>query len=188
MLDKAQIGNISAIVEEFPYFQSARAIYLKGLKDLGSFKYNQELKTTAAHTTDRSILFDFITSDVFLQNDVSTHIKQNFDQIKTIAVNEIQDISNTKSLAKPLENQQGENQTILGLGNPLEFNKNETHSFSEWLSLTQKNPINRSEPIKTSNDSSRDEKFALIDAFIANKPKLKPLDKDSKLINIACLK
>ena len=185
MLDKAQIGNISAIVEEFPYFQSARAIYLKGLKDLGSFKYNQELKTTAAHTTDRSILFDFITSDVFLQNDVSTHIKQNFDQIKTIAVNEFQDISNTKSLAKPLENQQGENQTILGLGNPLEFNKNETHSFSEWLSLTQKNPVNRSEPIKTSNDSSRDEKFALIDAFIANKPKLKPLDKDSKLINIA---
>ena len=185
MLDKAQIGNISAIVEEFPYFQSARAIYLKGLKDLGSFKYNQELKTTAAHTTDRSILFDFITSDVFLQNDVSTHIKQNFDQIKTIAVNEFQDISNTKSLAKPLENQQGENQTILGLGNPLEFNKNETHSFSEWLSHTQKNPINRSEPIKTSNDSSRDEKFALIDAFIANKPKLKPLDKDSKLINIA---
>ena len=185
MLDKAQIGNISAIVEEFPYFQSARAIYLKGLKDLGSFKYNQELKTTAAHTTDRSILFDFVTSDVFLQNDVSTHIKQNFNQIKTIAVNEFQDISNTKSLAKPLENQQGENQTILGLGNPLEFNKNETHSFSEWLSLTQKNPINRSEPIKTSNDSSRDEKFALIDAFIANKPKLKPLDKDSKLINIA---
>ena len=185
MLDKAQIGNISAIVEEFPYFQSARAIYLKGLKDLGSFKYNQELKTTAAHTTDRSILFDFITSDVFLQNDVSTHIKQNFDQIKTIAVNEFQDISNTKSLAKPLENQQGENQTILGLGNPLEFNKNETHSFSEWLSLTQKKPVNRSEPTKTSNDSSRDEKFALIDAFIANKPKLKPLDKDSKLINIA---
>ena len=185
MLDKAQIGNISAIVEEFPYFQSARAIYLKGLKDLGSFKYNQELKTTAAHTTDRSILFDFITSDVFLQNDVSTHIKQNFDQIKTIAVNEFQDISNTKSLAKSLENQQEENQTILGLGNPLEFNKNETHSFSEWLSLTQKNPINRSEPTKTSNDSSRDEKFALIDAFIANKPKLKPLDKDSKLINIA---
>ena len=185
MLDKAQIGNISAIVEEFPYFQSARAIYLKGLKDLGSFKYNQELKTTAAHTTDRSILFDFITSDVFLQNDVSTHIKQNFDQIKTIAVNEFQDISNTKSLAKPLENQQGENQTILGLGNPLEFNKNETHSFSEWLSLTQKNPIDRSQTTRTSNDSSRDKKFALIDAFIANKPKLKPLDKDSKLINIA---
>lgn len=34
-LDKTQIGNISAIVENFPYFQSARAIQLKGLKDSG---------------------------------------------------------------------------------------------------------------------------------------------------------
>jgi hypothetical protein len=64
-LDKEQLTHVSSIVEAFPYFQSARAIYLKGLKDLGSFKYNQELKSTAAHTTDRSILFDFITSDIF---------------------------------------------------------------------------------------------------------------------------
>ena len=83
-LNKEQVSQVSAIIEEFPYFQSARALYLKGLKDLGSFKYNQELKTTAAYTTDRSVLFDFITSEVFLQNDISTHIKQNFDQIKTI--------------------------------------------------------------------------------------------------------
>ena len=74
----------------------------------------------------------------------------------------------------------------LGLGNPLDFNKNETHSFREWLSLTQKNPIIRSVPEQiTADDSVRDKKFALIDAFIANKPKLKPLDKDSKIINIA---
>ena len=79
-------------MREFPYFQSARAIYLKGLKDLGSFKYNQELKTTAAYTTDRSVLFDFITSEVFLQNDISTHIKQNFDQIKQLKLTEFQDI------------------------------------------------------------------------------------------------
>ena len=184
-LGKDQVSNMSAIIEEFPYFQSARAIYLKGLKDLGSFRYNQELKTTAAYTTDRSILFDFITSDVFLQNDVSTHIKHNFEQIKTIAINEFQDISNKKILDKNLVNKQTESKEILGLGNPLEFNKSERHSFSEWLSLTQKDPIDRSEPARTPNDSSRDKKFALIDAFIANKPKLKPLDKDSELINIA---
>ena len=50
------------VINEYPYFQSARALYLKGLKNKGSFKYNQELKTTAAYTTDRSILFDYITS------------------------------------------------------------------------------------------------------------------------------
>ena len=193
-LDKSQVGNMSAIVQEFPYFQSARAIYLKGLKDLGSFKYNQELKTTAAYTTDRSILFDFITSDVFLQNDVSTHIKQNFEQIKTIKLNEFQDISNTKSVAERIDIGLPKVQTHLedekisisklGLGNPLEFNKNETHSFSEWLSLTQKKPIIRSEAEKITPGSSREKKFALIDAFIANNPKLKPLDKDSQTITI----
>ena len=30
-----------------------------------SFKYNNELKVTAAHTTDRAILFDFITAPRF---------------------------------------------------------------------------------------------------------------------------
>jgi hypothetical protein len=178
-LDKDQVSHVSAIIEEFPYFQSARAIYLKGLKDLGSFKYNQELKTTAAYTTDRAVLFDFITSEVFLQNDISTHIKQNFDQIKTIKVTEFQDISSQASLVID------DSLSKLELGKPLQFEKTETFSFSEWLSLTQKKPIVRTESSESEKKSSRDKNFALIDAFISNKPKLKPLDKDSKLINIA---
>ena len=52
-------------------------------------------------------------------------------------------------------------------------------------SINPKKPIDRSEASDSEEDSSRDEKFALIDAFISNKPKLKPLDKHSKLINIA---
>jgi hypothetical protein len=184
-LNRAQVGNVSNVVQEFPYFQSARAIYLKCLKDSGSFKYNQELKTTSAYTTDRSILFDFITSDVFLQNDISTNTKQNFDQIKTIKINEFQEISRLKISSKKLENKDRENLTTLGLGKPLEFDKNETHSFSEWLSLTQKKPIHRSELLSKTNNSIRHKKFAIIDEFIANKPKLKPLDKDSKFINIS---
>ena len=42
-------------VEDFPYFQAGRALYLKSLKLQGSFKYNNELKRTAAYTNDRSI-------------------------------------------------------------------------------------------------------------------------------------
>ncbi|CAI8234056.1 MAG: Uncharacterised protein [Formosa sp. Hel1_33_131] len=194
-LDKDQVGHVAAIIEEFPYFQSARAIYLKGLKDLGSFKYNQELKTTAAFTTDRSVLFDFITSEIFVQNDISTHIKQNFDQIKTIKVSEFQDISSQTFLESDLGLEtaaitsktlnEGSSESILELGKPLSFEKNETFSFSEWLRLTQKKAIVRSEASEPTNDASRNKKFALIDAFISNKPKLKPVDKNSKLINIA---
>jgi len=53
------------VLDEFPYFQSARALRLKGLYNQNSFKYNYALKVTAAHTCDRSVLFDFITSDSF---------------------------------------------------------------------------------------------------------------------------
>ncbi|MEP5338094.1 MAG: hypothetical protein ABJL44_08360 [Algibacter sp.] len=87
-----QTDDLKSIVDEFPYFQSARAIYLKGLKNQESFKYNQALKTTAAYTTDRSILFDFITSEGFLQNQISQFIKQNTSHLKDIDVN-IEDIS-----------------------------------------------------------------------------------------------
>ena len=57
---------LEKIVEEFPFFQSARALRLKNLYNQNSFKYNGELKLTAAHTTDRSVLFEFITSENFI--------------------------------------------------------------------------------------------------------------------------
>ncbi|MFD1615239.1 hypothetical protein [Gelatiniphilus marinus] len=93
-----QTEAVTSIVDEFPYFQSARAVHLKGLKNQSSFKYNQALKTTAAYTTDRSILFDFITSEVFIQNEISQFIKQNTTHLKAIGVN-AEDISINKSVA-----------------------------------------------------------------------------------------
>ena len=81
-----QTEAVKSVIDEFPYFQPARAVFLKGLKNESSFKYNQELKTTAAYTTDRSILFDFITSETFIQNEISQFIKQNIAHIKDIDV------------------------------------------------------------------------------------------------------
>ncbi|MDQ6472521.1 hypothetical protein RB619_17910 [Flavobacterium sp. LHD-80] len=60
-----QAETLGNVLNEFPYFQSARALRLKGLYKQNSFKYNYALKVTAAHTTDRSVLFDFITSEEF---------------------------------------------------------------------------------------------------------------------------
>ncbi|MCB4807805.1 hypothetical protein LG651_06040 [Tamlana sp. 62-3] len=95
-LTSEQANAVKSIISEFPYFQPARAVYLKGLKDQNSFDYNQELKTTAAFTTDRSILFDYITSEAFIQNEISEFIKQNTTQLKDIAV-DAEDISVNRS-------------------------------------------------------------------------------------------
>ncbi len=66
-----QTNQLEEVLEEFPYFQAARSLHLKGLKSLNSFKYNNALKVTAAYTADREVLFDFITSKNFLQNRIS---------------------------------------------------------------------------------------------------------------------
>ncbi len=64
-ISEKQAEALGNVLNEFPYFQSARALRLKGLYNQNSFKYNYALKVTAAHTTDRTVLFDFITSESF---------------------------------------------------------------------------------------------------------------------------
>ena len=64
-INEKQAKALETVLDNFPYFQSARALYLKGLYNQDSYKYNFALKNTAAHTSDRSVLFDFITSDEF---------------------------------------------------------------------------------------------------------------------------
>ncbi|MGB5171358.1 MAG: hypothetical protein WBN11_15930 [Eudoraea sp.] len=73
-IDVNQTKELENVLESYPFFQAARALHLKGLKNQNSFKYNNALKITAAHTTDREILFDFITSEHFLQNSIADSI------------------------------------------------------------------------------------------------------------------
>ena len=74
ILSPKQTRELEGMLEEYPYFQAARALHLKGLKNLDSYKYNSALKTTAAHTTDREVLFDFITTPEFNQNEIANSI------------------------------------------------------------------------------------------------------------------
>jgi len=74
VVSPVQTNQLEDVLSEYPYFQAARAMHLKGLKNLNSFKYNNALKLTAAYTADRDILFDFITSVDFLQNTIADSI------------------------------------------------------------------------------------------------------------------
>ncbi len=78
-----QTIELETVLEQFPYFQPARALHLKGLYNQNSFRYNQELKKTAAYTTDRSVLFEFITSEGFVS------IQKAFLEEKEAAINDI---------------------------------------------------------------------------------------------------
>ena len=148
------VFDLKSIVKEYPYFQSARALYLKSLKNQESFKYNNQLKITAAFTTDRTVLFNFITSKKFNTTPVKT-------QIPTQTIHEV--YSNTNSIEEAKE--------ILTLGKPINFSQSETYSFNQWLQLGANKPIERNiEPVKTEKDS-------IIDNFIATNPKISRVSK-----------
>lgn len=80
------LTELDILVQKYPYFQSARAIQLKGLKNQDSFRYNDALKLAAAHTTDRDILFEYITSEKFIQNEISQTILQHDTSVMEIDV------------------------------------------------------------------------------------------------------
>ncbi len=229
-----EVDTLAAAIKQYPYFQPLRALYLKVLKQKESYKYNNTLKTTAAYTTDRSVLFDFITSDVFNQNAISEHIKQNLEAINAIEVNAIDDITVQKSVtlddalktqikategvldpdlfeAKALEPQtpkvehkapettegpiiaidvdQITPEKQLKIGSPLTFDKSENHSFTQWLKITSFKPIEREEATEAPEEIAKSEakkaeiktplqsKLAIIDKFISDNPKIKPVSK-----------
>jgi len=231
----SQSDALSSTIKDYPYFQPLRALYLKGLKLKESYKYNYALKITAAHTSDRSVLFDYITSDVFNQNEISNQIKQNSESIKSIKVNAIDDISVNKSVTidealkehikategvldpnlfkakyKPAIPEAKIEDSIISvdvknitaekklkIGKPLEFDKSESHSFSEWLKITSFKPIVRKTETKVKVESESEsqsniskspleDKFAIIDKFISDNPKIKPISNTApkpKLVN-----
>ena len=95
-ITERQTMELETILYEFPFLQSARAIHLKGLYNQDSFRYNLELKKTAAHTTDRSVLFDFITSEQF------QGIQKKFLEDKEKAVEEIT-VKDTETISVPAQ-------------------------------------------------------------------------------------
>jgi tetratricopeptide (TPR) repeat protein len=208
-LNERQTAELEKILSEFPFLQSARAIYLKGLYNQDSFRYNTELKKTAAYTTDRSVLFDFITSEqfqsvekkLFEEKERSLEvIDVNDSEVIIPAVNKLEEsikqslkaseqaekiISADPVVQEEIINRENTEEK-LDIGKPLEFSTGETHSFAEWLQLSKFSPINREEePKQPEADDSISKKMELIDRFIETNPKIVPAKTSpSPLVNI----
>lgn len=189
--------ELESILSEFPYLQSARAIHLKGLYNQDSFRYNLELKKTAAYTTDRSVLFDFITSEQF-QGVERKSFEEKEKSLGSITVTGSEIVKpapdkveesiklTIKESGQPTEEPIKETPEAdtatatarekLDIGKPIEFLKTEKHSFREWLQLSKVAPINREEQQETPiEDESKSKKLELIDKFIEANPKIIPV-------------
>ncbi|EHQ42155.1 tetratricopeptide repeat protein [Myroides odoratus] len=83
-VQRSDIQELKQLLEQYPYVQAIRSLYLKALYSNESTSYNQELKKTAAYTLDRDILFSFIVSDDFtaytpLSIDIADEIEEEIE-------------------------------------------------------------------------------------------------------------
>ncbi|MFC4095112.1 hypothetical protein [Euzebyella saccharophila] len=186
VVNPVQTNQLEEVLEEYPYFQAARALHLKGLKNLNSFKYNNALKLTAAYTTDRDVLFDFITSQDFLQNAIADTISGKSTSLEdTEIISEEILIDKAEEDTKepiPISKQEADSildpqlfsskdpsidaeiarskqmaEKDLEIGEPLPFTKREKYSFGEWLQLTAFKSVKREDtPEETSKKKSKE--------------------------------
>ena len=203
-ITQKQTLALEKVLEEFPYFQSARALRLKGLYNESSFKYNSALKITAAHTTDRAILFDIISSEDFNAIQKALFEKKTNELLSIQVVDSIEIVQEKRIefqednlVLQPTYSHETEvlattttPEEKLELGKPLEFSKNETHSFQEWLQLSRIQPIVRETETKKSTTVSfeeealRKKKESIINKFIQTNPKISPVKHSTPSINI----
>ncbi|MGB0777161.1 MAG: hypothetical protein ACPGR7_03965 [Flavobacteriaceae bacterium] len=118
------VGNkhrdaLKIISRKYPYFQAAKAIYLKSLKESSQLNYNQELKYTAAQTIDRTVLFDYITSEEFRTNSANESEPQSEELVKEQSVE-----------------------------SAIDFTSEDSYSFSEWLKLSSLKPLTDKVPVE----------------------------------------
>jgi len=70
-LNEQTLDQIKEILDEYPFFQAGRMLWIKNLHLLDHIRYNNELKLGAAHISDRARLFDLLheNDDFALQQD-----------------------------------------------------------------------------------------------------------------------
>ncbi len=175
-VEATDIANLQKNLESFPYFQSLQCVYLKVLFTNNSFQYNSQLRKTAAITTSRSILFDFITSPEFRQLEIAKQVQKNQEEATEeldlgITADQADDIANPDFFVpKPKDS------------SPLEFSEKEKYSFHQWLQLTKVSPIHHEQSEEKAEISSHQPKTEQksqpkqdkIDTFLKSNPKIKP--------------
>lgn len=99
------IEQLKDVLEQFPYFQTARMIYTKGLHDKESFLFSEELKKTAIYAGDRSVLHQLIHSaETATSTDAISFIAQNHvEETEATAILSVDEITFENTIENTVE-------------------------------------------------------------------------------------
>ena len=70
LADRAVLHELRQLIETYPYYQTVRLLYLKGLFLLHDISFGEELRRTALYVADRKVLFNLVEGDYYTLNPV----------------------------------------------------------------------------------------------------------------------
>ena len=176
-IDDNHLDALQGIAEEFPYFQAAQAVLLKSFKNTGNYHYPELLKKVATLTSDRSVLFEFMTQTEFLQEFAVNEIKY-LDETED-SKQELETIESDKTLPAAIENE-AEIKADIASESEQKEQKESTAlpkelNFEQWIKVLTsglQHVENKENSVTKSNVVSS--KFDRIDKFLNEKPKITP--------------
>ena len=59
-VNRQMIGEVTELIDIFPYFQTAHLLLLKGLQNNADVKFEKQLKNSAIHIADREVLYHLL--------------------------------------------------------------------------------------------------------------------------------
>ena len=158
---KKELEALENVLKVYPDFHLVRTYFLKAVQELKPEVFDKQLSHTAIATYNRNLLYDFIEN----------HGKSSIKVIDSLSISKINaqpkktklketKVSDTKKSKKASKFQETENTP-------------ESLTFADWAHyLKTKKVLNKEKP-------TLEDKFELIDSFIANTQKIVP-DKNSK--------
>ena len=93
LIRNEDLNLLNAEIQKQPYIQNIRALYLYGTHQFLPENYQQELSRTAAYTTDKKILYQFINK---IQPEVLVESKYEVEEVQPEKVEMKYEISEKK--------------------------------------------------------------------------------------------
>ena len=161
-IESAHLANLEVLMNEYPFFETAHLLYIKGLHMHQAINYSKQLRKTAIVVNSRSILYELLhQSEVLIEKSVTEPVQKKVTEalevtetknvgsvsvtnndIKVIYVNTVSTTNTTHVEVSPKETNNDEIDIIKSIENETEVPVQE---FSETkLNKTIEQEINKS--------------------------------------------
>lgn len=85
LLNATHKEELNTLVENFPWFQTAHLLHTKSLQNIKDLTFESKLNKTAAHVSDRRILFELLQNETKIQNEKLEVIDKEESSIEEIS-------------------------------------------------------------------------------------------------------